>query len=62
VAVVIIQQVEFQLPGPGCTIVKGQSIEIACSIYTEGAKPAVSGVAVEIPKLNVLVSIFRNKP
>ena len=35
VAVVIIQQVEFQFLGPGCTIVEGQRIEIACSIYTE---------------------------
>ena len=61
VAVVIIQQVEFQFLGPGCTIVEGQRIEIACSIYTEGAEPAVSSVAVEIPELNVLVSIFRNK-
>ena len=55
VAVVIIQQVEFQFLGPGCTIVEGQRIEIACSIYTEGAEPAVSSVAVEIPELNVLV-------
>ena len=45
VAVVIVQQVEFQFLGPGCTIVEGQRIEIACSIYTEGAEPAVGSVA-----------------
>jgi hypothetical protein len=58
VAVVIVQQVEFQLPGPGGAIVEGQSIEVACPIYTERAKPAGGSVAVEIPELNVPVVVF----
>ena len=62
VAVVIVQQVEFQFLGPGCTIVEGQRIEIACSIYTEGAEPAVGSVAVEIPELKGVGSSFRHKP
>lgn len=58
VAVVIIQQVEFQFLGPGCTIVEGQRIEIACSIYTEGAEPAVSSVAVEIMAAQIAKAIL----
>ena len=62
VAVVIIQQVEFQFLGPGCTIVEGQPHRDCLFHLYRGAEPAVGSVAVEIPELNVLVSIFRNKP
>ena len=62
VAVVIIQQIEFECSGCRRPVAEYQTIEIACPIHAEGTEPVGDGVAIEIPELNIPVIIFTDKP
>ena len=61
VAVVIVQQIKSQFPGPGRAIVEGQSVQIASSVHTERPQPTGERVAVKIPELDVTITILRDK-
>lgn len=61
VAVVIIQQIEFECSGCRRPVAEYQTIEIACPIHAEGTEPVGDGVAIEIPELNIPVIIFADK-
>ena len=62
VAVVIIQQIEFECSGCWRPVAEYQTIEIACPIHAEGTEPVGDGVAIEIPELNIPVIVFTDKP
>ena len=58
-AIVFILNVEDVLRFIWFSVVHGELIGIARSVYTIGAKPASAEIAIEIPNENVIVLIFR---